>query len=879
MDVLDGLKELFCFWSPPKPPVPFAVLFKKFKSILERNNGILELMADMSDKLGGEYVFDRQYILDVCDRVTDLVYKLISDLCILTQSDNVGLLTAFERIHHEIQEELSGRHAFPMVRPAILLDELTADHKEEVGNKFASLGDIRNLLGLSTPDGFVVTTKAFFDFMEVNGLPKIIEKALAQWDRKNEAALEAISTDVRRRILDAPVPKIAVSHLSAMLDILSNRHQGRTLTFAVRSSAWDEDSDDSFAGQYETILNVPAGEILNAYRQVVASAYSPQAWLYRIRRGYQEHEMAMAVGFQLMVKTEASGAMYTYAPLMAEKDSMVISAAWGLGTAVVQGLAESDTLVVDRTPPYRVRSRDIAHKVRMVVPDAKQGTTWTPVPEDLRDAPSLSEAQVEQLAQAAMTIERYYKRPQDIEWAFDRHGNLSILQSRPLNMRRARPHSLPALDAATRSAQLIFSREGIVVQGGVGSGKVYVARNDEDLKSFPFGSILVAQYTSPRYGRIMRKASGIITDVGSVTGHMAALAREYRVPTLVNTGIATQLLKTGDEITLDATQNTVYRGTINELSRFELTEQEIFEESYEYRLLRRLWKKISPLNLVDSHSEEFKPSRCRTYHDIVRLAHERAVEKLIDLSENYQKYHDRMPMRLESDIPLGLMVIDIDEGTCAAQNAKTLHSEQILSIPLKSLLDGLSESGMWTTNPVSIDLGSFMSSVTRTFSSSLAIPGKSGRNLAVVSKEYMNLNLKLGYHFNLLDAHIGDLPNDNYISFRFLGGVTDFRRRSRRARFIAQVLEHLDFRVEVHGDLVVGRLKKISKERMCLKMKALGGLIGYTRQLDVSMSSDDQITRSFEDFIQRIQPLTEVCHDSSGTARQRSPEDADSHLG
>jgi len=159
-----------------------------------------------------------------------------------------------------------------------------------------------------------------------------------------------------------------------------------------------------------------------------------------------------------------------------------------------------------------------------------------------------------------------------------------------------------------------------------------------------------------------------------------------------------------------------------------------------------------------------------------------------------------------------------------------------------------------------MDLCSFMSSVTRTFNSSLAIPGKCGRNLAVVSKEYMNLNFKLGYHFNLLDAYIGDTPNDNYLCFRFLGGVTDFSRRSRRAKFIAEVLEQLDFRVEVHGDLVVGRLKKISNERMCSKMRVLGALIGYARQLDVSMSSDEQVTWYSKDFTERIRPLTGVCN-------------------
>ena len=859
MDVIGGLKDFICFWQPPKPPVPFTVLFKKFRSILERNNRVLELMADMGDKLGGDYIFDRQYILDACERVSDLVFKLISDLSILTQSDNVDLFTGFERIRHEIQEELAGRRAVPMVRPAILLDDLSSDLSEEVGNKLAGLGDIRNILGLPTPDGFVITTKAFFDFMDYNGLPKRIEKALAQWDRKDETYFEAMCRDVRRRILDASVPKNILSHLRAMLDILRTRHQGQTLRFAVRSSAWAEDSEHSFAGQYESVLNVPGSSILDAYQRVVAGVYTPEAWRYRLHRGFEEHEIAMAVGCQLMAKAEVSGAMYTYAPLPLERECMVISAAWGLGPAVVQGLAESDTFVLDRSPPHRVLSEEIAHKGRMIVQGPKNGTDWADVDEPLRDAPCLSEDRIERLAQAAMIIERYYRRPQDVEWAFDKQGNLHILQSRPLNIRTERPVARPRIKDATRSAPVIFSDKGTVVQGGVASGKVYVSRSDEDLKDFPYGGILVARYTSPKYARVMRKAQGIITDVGSAAGHMATLAREYRVPTVVDTGVATGLLDTGDEITLDASQNVVYRGIVIELGNFEITEQDVFEESYEYRLLKRLLKKINPLNLLDPHSEDFKASRCRTYHDITRYVHEKAVEKLIDLSENYRKYHDKTPMRLESDLPLGLMIIDIEDGTNAPPDAGSVTVSQITSVPLKTLLDGLSESGMWTTNPVAIDLGSFMSSVTRTFSSSLSIPGKTGRNLAVVSKEYLNLNLKIGYHFNLLDAYIGDATNDNYLCFRFLGGVTDFARRSRRAKFIAQVLEHLDFRVEVQGDLVVGRLKKISKARMCGKMKVLGGLIGYARQLDVGMGSDDQVARYSADFMQRIRPVMEVC--------------------
>jgi pyruvate,water dikinase len=663
-----------------------------------------------------------------------------------------------------------------------------------------------------------------------------------------------------------------------MLDILRTRGHGDPAMFAVRSSAWGEDSEFSFAGQYESVLNVPRKGIADAYRRVIAGAYTPEAWRYRLHRGYREDETAMAVGCQLMAQAEVSGAMYTYAPLPLEKEAMVISAAWGLGPAVVGGVAESDTFFLDRHPPHVVLSAETGHKVSKLVTDPGGGTVWVEVEEHLRDTPCLPAEYIQRLAQAAMRIERYYRHPQDVEWAFDREGNLCILQSRPLNVRPNRPeHHRLYIDLATRSAQVIFSGRGSVVQGGVASGKVYVAHGDDDLKDFPYGAILVAHYTSPKYSRIMRKARGILTDIGSPTGHMATLAREYRIPTVVDTLIATQVLKTGDEVTLDASQNVVYEGTLRELSQFEITQEDVFEESYEYRLLRRLFKKVSPLNLVDAHGEGFKAARCRTFHDITRFIHERAVEKLIDLSENFQGYHERTPKRLHSAIPLGLMVIDIDNGTSALPEAKSVTVDQIVSTPMKALLQGLSESDMWETDPVSVDLGSFMSSFTRTFSSSLASPEKIGRNLAIISKQYMNLNLRLGYHFNMLDAYIGDVLNDNYIYFRFLGGVSDSTRRSRRARFIAEVMERHDFRVEVHGDLIVGRLKKLSKERMVAAMKVLGGLVGYTRQLDISMSNDTQIGLHLAEFMKRIQTLTEVSHDVP--VCELRTKDADSNPG
>jgi pyruvate,water dikinase len=212
---------------------------------------------------------------------------------------------------------------------------------------------------------------------------------------------------------------------------------------------------------------------------------------------------------------------------------------------------------------------------------------------------------------------------------------------------------------------------------------------------------------------------------------------------------------------------------------------------------------------------------------------------------------------LETDIPLGIFLAEIDENIKPGVGNR-IHEEEVNSIPMRALLQGLHESGMWSTEPLSIDMGSFMSSLTKTFGYSLSGPDHSGMNLALISGEYMNLNLKLGYHFTIIDALIGDRSEDNRISFRFFGGVTGFSRRSMRIKFIGRILERFDFRIELHGDLVIGRIKKASKSRMLGKMKLLGGLIGYTRQLDVQMNSESRLTSCVEDFMNKIRKTMEV---------------------
>ncbi len=824
--------------------VPFVVTFEGFKRILETNNQVLELMADMGDKLGGQFVFDRQYIISSCQKVEDLVQQLIMELNKMAPKKYVGLYEAFHEVETKIEAELSGQLVIPHTSYVVPSAGTSLEAVEVVGNKNARLAEVSQMLGLATPPGFMVTTRAFLDFLEHDGLRTRMQPWLRRW-RDGEITSHEAALALRPMLAVGQLPPGLERDLHDQAQELLSRGLSEQRTFAVRSSALGEDGDLSFAGQYQTILGVEVDDLPQAYRSVVASAYSARALEYRRQWNVSEEQVAMAVGCQLMMDARAAGVLYTLDPQSPEEPYMLVSAGYGLGEPVVTGRAQADQYRVSRLPPFDVLSLEVVRKGQELQVRPEGGTALMPVDPGLESAPALSAAQIARLAEMARRIEAYFKKPQDIEWVLTRDDQLVIMQVRPLNLRPQFTELVCDIAKLLKGRPVIFAGRGAVAQRGLGAGTVYVVEQDEDLEGFPDGGILVTRFTSPRLGEVMRRAGGVITDVGSPTGHLATIAREYRVPTIVNTGVATRLLQAGMRVTIDAEQNVVYRGSVDELCYLQFTE-DAFEESLEYRLLRRLLGLIASLNLVDPQDKSFTPRGCRTLHDITRFVHEKAVEELINIE--YHHNPGSMAKRLKLNIPLGLLVIDIGGGLEAPEHAREATLEQVSSLPARPLLEGMCEPGIWCTEPMSVDFGSFMSSVTRTFANNLTTPRDVGQNLAVVSREYLNLNLRLGYHFNIIDAYICDELNANYIYFRFLGGVTDQTRRARRAQFLAEVLTHHDFWTEVRGDLVVGRIKKLPAPRMLVKMRLLGRLVSFSRQLDVRMQNDEQIEVYLREF-------------------------------
>lgn len=837
-------------WGRKRPQAEQRSIFEVFSSfrrLLDSNNQILDLMTGMGDKLGGDYIFDTHYIHTSCQEIASLVYKLIHHFNFIAENRYPGLDDAFWRINSGIQEVLEGKSSLrPDQHCTIAHAFVTADLEEQVGAKNANLAQLKNVLDLNVPDGFAVTSSAFHWFLTYNGLDREIESTIAQWKEKQITAKEA-SGIIRRRIDGATVPPGMKKEIHKALKKLAGWGSKRKLRLAVRSSAVGEDGKNSFAGQYTSCINTSADLFYNSYKTVVSSAYSREAMAYRDANGFEEHEMAMAVACMEMVLPKVSGVLYTLDPVHPEKSRMKINATWGLGAPLVSGRAVFDNYDVAREAPHKIAHMTVGDKKQCLMPLPHCGVDQEDVPETLQSAPCLTQEQAARLAEIGIMVERYFRAPQDIEFSIDASGKIWILQSRPLNIKEKMSRMVCDIPTIKEKYDIVFSGEGMVAQDGIAIGKVFLYEDGQDLDDFPPGAILVTRHASPKFAMIAKYAAGIITDIGSPAGHMATIAREFRVPTLVDTGIATSLLHQGQEITLDTEGKVVYDGSAQALCYYVFTDDN-FADTYEYRLLKRVLKKISPLTFVDPEDKRFSPRFCRTFHDITRFVHEKAVEELINLNYYDLKHERSRAQKLKLDIPLDLMLIDIGEGLAPGAGTRAVLPRQITSVPLNAFLKGLTRKGMWNSEPMSVDFKSFMSSLTRTHPPHQTKPGSIGQNLVVMSKEYMNISLRLGYHFNMIDAYMGPNPNDNYIYFRFFGGVTDAGRRTRRVSFLAQVLEKAHFRMKQDNDLLVAKTKKMSWERMEESLFLVGELVAFTRQLDVKMLNDTYVKKYVDDF-------------------------------
>lgn len=825
--------------------IPFTEIFGRFQSILQKNTTAMEIIGDMGAKLGGEFIFDKKYLTDSVRQVSEAVRASAYDLNFITGNKHLEVYDVLENLSMELEMELAGKIVVRERRHIHRLEDIAENLDDVVGLKAYNLSRLVRMPQVNVPPGFVVGIAGFRGYLAYNNLFEKIE-GLIQECAAGHRSQESASQAIRLAILGGDIPPDLRREILFAAEAVCGGAPERCY-FSVRSSAVGEDGDLSFAGIHDTFLNVPFRELLSNYKKVLASLYSPASLAYRLGKRLLPMEMAMPVLYQVMVNSRAAGVVYTLDPVDPLRQECLISASWGLGRTVVEGVDAVDTYRVARQAPHALLEQRIGHKASMLA--ALETGPPREVTGAEQDQPCLGGEEISELTALALSLERFFKRPLDIEWSLDQEGRLWLLQARSLGTQkggRARSRELKGLLA---DHAVLLKDQGVIAYRGIGAGPVCLVDEGDDLNLVPTGAVVVSHYSSPWLAKAIARASAVLTDVGSTTGHMATVAREFRVPAIVDTGSATKTLRPGQEVTVDAERNVVYQGRIEELLHHQLLEATAFETTYEFQLLRRLLRKISPLTLTDPESPEFSARRCQTLHDVIRFVHEKAVQALVEVGKAPWNLQRRGGKRLKSSLPLDLVIIDVGGGLAPEALAKNqVTPDQIVSIPMLALWEGLNTPNAWSTEPIAVDFKGLMASLTRTRPAQLD-GAAMGMNLAVVGSNYLNLSLRIGYHFTVVDAYLGPMPNYNYVYFRFMGGVTDISRRSRRATLLSAILEESSFKVELKGDLVVARVKKMSQERTRELLVLLGRLIGFARQLDVLMKDDAAIETYFNQFM------------------------------
>jgi len=246
----------------------FLRRYRYFQELLYHNNSVLEMMADMEEKLSGDFIFDKRYVESNVAAITDGVRNIIENLNFISNERYSGLRERIDEIHPRIEAALARRMEVPESDYTIPLEHITKDKTDTVGGKIANLGEIRNRAGLPTPEGFAVTAFAYKRFMDHNGFLSRIEEMVSGIPLDNLEELNRTSRKIQDMILEAEIPQDLAAAITEAYSKLCEK-AGRQVLVSVRSSALQEDGEFSFAGQYNTFLNVPFESLFEKYKCVV----------------------------------------------------------------------------------------------------------------------------------------------------------------------------------------------------------------------------------------------------------------------------------------------------------------------------------------------------------------------------------------------------------------------------------------------------------------------------------------------------------------------------------------------------------------------------------------------------------------------------------
>lgn len=819
----------------------FKKRYHHFKLLLTANKKALELMTEMEEALNGRRAFGMAFIRAHSTAVSVNVYKIVEHLNSIAPGRYAELYNRIKDIQRGIGECLA--HSGPdeaRVELIIPLEQSGRDQADQVGGKMAGLGEIVRRTGLPVPPGFAITARAYHRLIEDNDLKDEINRLLQSAGPDDQRNLLILSSQIRNKITESELPDdVAKAILDAYEALCAPL--GHPVPVSLRSSALGEDeAGQTFAGQFSSKLNVAPDDILQSYKEIVASKYSPQAMTYRFNRGIPDEDVAMCVGVMAMVDAAAGGVIYSRNPLDIRDDSVRIHSAFGLPKSVVDGSVGTDEFVFARESPPKLVERHIRQKDQEFTCLPGEGVCRAETLGGRAMEPSISDAQALALAEAAVKLETMYGAPVDVEWAVDAAGAIRFLQCRELVQLPSqtgggtpRAHGTPLVSG------------GVTASPGVGWGPVCIVRREADLLRFPRGGVLVAVEAPPRYASVIDMAAAIVTEKGGAAGHLANVAREFRVPAIMGLPGAVSLLAPGAEVTVDADGRAVYPGRLQELlDAAEAQRQPVPERvTPMHAILRRVMNQITPLTLIDPNAPDFAPENCKSLHDVTRFCHEKSVTEMFNFGQEFH-FSKRAAKQLKyKGTAMKWWFINLDDGFTHEVPGKYVKLEEICSVPVGALWDGI--IAIPWQGPPPVDGRGLMSIIVQASTNphleAAAHSSFAERNYFMVASNYMCLSSRFGFHFCTVETMVSDRAQENYVSFQFKGGAAEYTRRRRRAQFVGEILEIQGFVVEVTEDASFARINGGPQEEMLRALTVIGYMLMHTRQLDMIMHNEPMV--------------------------------------
>lgn len=794
----------------------FKKRYKLFREIILANNQTLEIMAEFEEILSLNKPFNLNYLKSRCTTLLVNVYKMIQALINLTGGRYKDLEVVFNRLSSEIEEILASRKENPLEKSFVLdLSEITLKDIDLVGQKMATLGEIKNKLGLDVPEGFVITSSATMYFLKKNNLDREIDRLFTLLEGVEDLeSLYKTCARIEKLILRASIPKELEEEIMRHYKKIREKY-GPEVLVAMRSSAIGEDSIHfSFAGQYKTQLKVSAEALLDTYKKILASKYHASAVVYRTQKGLRDEDIVMCVGCMVMVDTRVSGVAFSCSPYEPKTPCLEIYATKGLAENIVQGKQEADYYKICKTTEKVIEKRLVQE-----------------------NQPVLTEKEIKKLREQILKIEKHFGCPQEIEWGITQDDRLFILQSRPLLLYEEETEEDICLEIEGKE---VLAESGISIYKGVACGKAFIVRTDLDILTFPEGAVLVVLEPLPKWATLLKKACALICEKGHPATHLAIVARELKIPSLFGVKDITTKLKNETLITVDCTRKKIYLGCCESLLKTQIPQSNFMIHSPVYKIFKKITDLILPLNLTDPDSPFFKPRYCKTLHDIIRFCHEKAVDAMFSLGIDLD-LTEKKAKRLVSKTPGSWWIINLKDGFKETfdPKKKKITLEEIESIPMKAIWEGMIAKPWEGPPPLDFKgLGSvfFWSTMRPELDPALAFEPRE-KNYVMVSKNFCHLGMKLGYHYTTVEAYIGEFISENYIYFYYKGGGADPERRLLRIEFISEILEKIGFYTVIRLDALFAHIEKNPAEDLYQRLKVLGYLLRHTRQADMIMSN------------------------------------------